>query len=73
MSNCARCGAALYCAQADGPAPSGAPCWCMALPAVLPVPAAASPSAGPAAAGCWCPACLQLALAGPPSADRPHS
>ncbi|WP_426114188.1 cysteine-rich CWC family protein [Massilia sp. PWRC2] len=52
MSACSRCGAPFDCAMVDG---SRAPCWCMALPAALPVP-------GPLAA-CWCPACLYQHMA----------
>ncbi len=33
-----------------------APCWCTALPALLPVPQAG-------AAGCWCPDCLRAEIA----------
>ncbi len=32
---------------------SAGPCWCTALPAVVPLPAPGS------ASGCWCPACLR--------------
>jgi len=59
MSLCTRCGADFTCGQ-QGPE-AGASCWCMALPAALPVPVTA---AGSAAAGCWCPACLQAHIAG---------
>jgi hypothetical protein len=52
MSPCTRCGATFACAMADGGA---APCWCTALPAVVPVPGE------PAA--CWCPACLRQHIA----------
>lgn len=53
MSLCARCGATFSCAMAD---PSdGQPCWCTALPPVVPVP---TPGADPNAS-CLCPACLR--------------
>lgn len=53
MSTCARCGATFSCAMAD---PSdGQPCWCTALPPVMPVP---TPGAD-ANASCLCPACLR--------------
>ena len=55
MSTCTRCGATFSCAMAD---PSdGQPCWCTALPPVVPVPGA------DAAAGCWCPECLRKHIA----------
>jgi hypothetical protein len=59
MSICTRCGAPFGCAMADG---STEPCWCTALPPVVPVPAArdAARDAGP---GCWCPACLRQHIA----------
>jgi hypothetical protein len=40
--------------MADG---GDAPCWCVALPAAVPVPATDQ------AAACWCPACLQQHIA----------
>jgi len=46
-ARCARCGVAMICM------PEG-DCWCMALPAALPVPEAP--------AGCFCPRCLEAAL-----------
>lgn len=55
MSQCVRCQAEFSCAMVDG-APDGAPCWCTALPAMLPVPEAG-------AAGCYCPQCLQQVIA----------
>lgn len=48
MSTCSRCGAAFGCAMVDG---SDGPCWCTALPAVVPVPGVD--------ASCWCAACLK--------------
>ncbi|WP_374363481.1 hypothetical protein [Pseudoduganella danionis] len=70
MSLCTRCGAEFHCAMADGagrtsdaaPVQNGssavaeAPCWCTALPMLLPVPLAG-------AAGCWCPDCLRAEIA----------
>ncbi|MCS0609863.1 cysteine-rich CWC family protein [Massilia solisilvae] len=53
MSICTRCGAPFGCAMADGGAE---PCWCTALPAIVPVP--------DVPAGCWCPACLERHVAG---------
>ena len=53
MSICLRCGVAFSCAllgEQDGP------CWCTALPAVLPVPASDG------AASCFCPGCLKMAI-----------
>ncbi len=67
MSTCTRCGAAFSCAMADG-ANADVPCWCTALPAVVPVPGA------PAA--CWCPACLKqhiAALEQPETQSRPKN
>jgi hypothetical protein len=52
MSKCTRCGAEFGCAMADG---GDAPCWCTALPQVVPVPGAP--------AGCWCQACLKAHIA----------
>lgn len=52
MSTCARCSAPFGCAMADG---SDAPCWCTALPAVVPVPGLD--------ASCWCPQCLKQHIA----------
>jgi hypothetical protein len=52
MSLCTRCGAAFGCAMADG---LDAPCWCTALPPIVPVPGLD--------AGCWCPACLRAHIA----------
>jgi hypothetical protein len=37
---------------------AGAPCWCTALPAAVPVP-----SGGAISAACWCPACLAREIA----------
>ena len=56
MSICNRCGAQFSCAMADGAA-SDQPCWCVALPAVMPVPG------GEAGQSCWCPACLGEVIA----------
>jgi hypothetical protein len=53
MSTCTRCGATFSCAMADG-GPADQPCWCTALPPVVPVPGTDT-----AGAGCWCPACLR--------------
>jgi hypothetical protein len=53
MSICTRCGAPFSCGMADG---AGDACWCMRLPALVPVPVAPATAAN--AAGCWCPACL---------------
>ncbi len=53
MSTCRRCGASFSCAMADGGAPDQ-PCWCTALPPIVPLPDGADP-----AADCWCPACLR--------------
>ncbi|MFC0251597.1 cysteine-rich CWC family protein [Massilia consociata] len=50
MSVCTRCGASFGCAMRDG---NPEPCWCTALPPVVPVPVPQE------AAGCWCPACLR--------------
>ncbi|WP_348946281.1 cysteine-rich CWC family protein [Chitinibacter sp. FCG-7] len=59
---CASCGAAFHCGADD----MDAPCWCMALPPVLPVPEAD--------ASCLCPTCLAARLQGsgvwPASTDR---
>jgi hypothetical protein len=49
---------------------SADPCWCVALPAAVPLP-----GAGQAAATCWCPVCLkhhiaELALRRTPAADK---
>jgi len=55
MSTCTRCGTPFTCAMADG---ADGPCWCMALPPLVAVPAAAKD-----AAGCWCPACLRQHIA----------
>jgi hypothetical protein len=65
MSACGRCGAAFGCAMADPGAAE--PCWCTALPAVVPLPQAAG-------AGCWCPACLKKHIDGqtPPAAGAAH-
>jgi hypothetical protein len=52
MSKCTRCGAEFGCAMADG---ADAPCWCTALPPVVPLPGVQ--------AGCWCPACLKAHIA----------
>lgn len=52
MSICLRCGMSFSCAmlgEMDGP------CWCVALPAAVPVPGAD--------ATCWCPGCLKLHIA----------
>jgi hypothetical protein len=49
-AKCARCGAAMACT------PEG-DCWCMAVPAVLPVPKPGEP------AGCFCRRCLDEAAA----------
>jgi len=57
LSTCTRCGAAFGCAMADGGA---GPCWCTALPPLLPVPPAAGDMPAP---GCWCPACLKQHIA----------
>ncbi len=51
MSVCSRCGAAFGCAMADG---GSEPCWCTALPPVIPVPGVE--------VGCWCPACLRAQI-----------
>ncbi|WP_082439356.1 MULTISPECIES: cysteine-rich CWC family protein [unclassified Massilia] len=56
MSTCIRCGAAFGCAMVDG---GTEPCWCTALPPVVPVPSGARAPA----AGCWCPACLRQHIA----------
>ncbi len=55
MSTCSRCGAQFSCAMAD-PDGSNAPCWCAALPTVVPVP-------GVPGAACWCPTCLRAHIA----------
>ena len=56
MSRCSRCGAAFSCAMVDAAADAAAgPCWCTALPAIVPVPGVD--------ASCWCPACLKLHIA----------
>ncbi len=52
MSTCSRCGASFDCAMADQ---LDAPCWCVALPAVVPVPGVD--------ASCWCPVCLKRHIA----------
>jgi hypothetical protein len=52
MSACARCGALFTCAMADGGAPAQ-PCWCAALPLLMPLPAEG-------AGTCYCPDCLRL-------------
>ncbi|MES2258834.1 MAG: cysteine-rich CWC family protein [Pseudomonadota bacterium] len=54
MSVCKRCGATFGCAMVDGN--DGGPCWCTALPPVVPLPAATDVT-------CWCPACLRLHIA----------
>ncbi|HEU5434796.1 MAG TPA: cysteine-rich CWC family protein [Telluria sp.] len=54
MSACSRCGAPFTCAMADGADPA-TPCWCVSLPAVVPVPALDNG----VGAACWCPACLR--------------
>jgi hypothetical protein len=59
MSICTRCGAAFACAMVDG---GGDPCWCTALPPVVPVPVARSGAEQPVP-GCWCPACLHQHIA----------
>ncbi|MGV7211038.1 cysteine-rich CWC family protein [Oxalobacteraceae bacterium A2-2] len=60
MSTCTRCGATFHCGMADAAdAANSQPCWCAALPAVLPVPDAAALSEDQPRPGCWCPACLQ--------------
>ena len=59
MSVCIRCGATFGCAMADG---LDGPCWCTALPAVVPVPGGE--------AGCWCPACLTLHIAAQESSSE---
>ena len=66
MSCCARCGATLHCARVDGALVPDAPCWCMSLPAVLPLPDQAAPDGA-----CWCPDCLRLALAAAPVVSVP--
>ncbi|HEY5800277.1 MAG TPA: cysteine-rich CWC family protein [Burkholderiaceae bacterium] len=55
MSTCARCGAGFSCGMVDA-AGSDAPCWCTALPPVLPVPS-------DAVQACYCPACLAAVIA----------
>jgi len=40
----------------------GDPCWCTALPPVVPVPVAQS-GAEQLSPGCWCPACLRQHIA----------
>jgi hypothetical protein len=40
--------------MADDGLPDHQPCWCTALPPVVPVPGTDT-----AGAGCWCPACLR--------------
>jgi hypothetical protein len=53
MSVCIACGMSFSCAmlgEQDGP------CWCTAMPAVLPVPVAGT------AASCYCPGCLKLVI-----------
>jgi hypothetical protein len=62
MSLCTRCGAAFSCAMADG---GSGPCWCTALPPVVPVPEMPVPESGQtgAAAACWCRACLEQHIA----------
>jgi hypothetical protein len=57
MSLCTRCGAIFGCAMADG---SDGPCWCTALPPMVPVPLPGAPAVD---AGCWCPACLRAHIA----------
>ncbi|MGJ7915125.1 cysteine-rich CWC family protein [Massilia sp. LXY-6] len=68
MSTCTRCGAGFGCAMVDG---SDSPCWCTALPPVVPVPVPSG--AGQPAPGCWCPACLRqhIAQQAGASPDRP--
>ncbi len=61
MSACSRCGAQFGCAMADG---LDAPCWCLAMPLVVAVPA----SDGGAA--CWCPACLKAHIAAQDQATK---
>jgi hypothetical protein len=39
------------------------PCWCTAMPAVLPVPGVD--------ASCWCPGCLKLQIAAQQSSEKP--
>jgi hypothetical protein len=61
MSICTRCGAPFGCAMADG---GTEPCWCTALPPVVPVPVPATRDAAQdAIPGCWCPACLRQHIA----------
>lgn len=60
MSTCSRCGATFGCAMADG---LDAPCWCVSLPPVVPVPGVD--------ASCWCPACLQSHIAASRAALAP--
>ena len=49
---CGRCGASFACGMEPGNGAAGsAPCWCAALPNVLPVPRDGG-------SGCVCPACL---------------
>lgn len=58
MSLCVRCGASFSCAMVDGE-DNDQPCWCTAMPPVLPVPSGATGTN----AGCYCPACLRLVIA----------
>jgi hypothetical protein len=49
-----RCGATFSCAMADDGLPDHQPCWCTALPPVVPVPGSVTEGAS-----CWCPECLR--------------
>lgn len=53
MSICSRCGASFGCAMADQ---LTAPCWCVVLAPVVPMPGVD--------ASCWCPACLMRHIDG---------
>ena len=64
MSVCSRCGVQFSCAMVDG-APGDPPCWCVAMPAGLPLPGESA-----AEATCWCPACLKNAIAEHASANN---
>ncbi len=59
MSVCSRCGSQFGCAMADG---LDAPCWCTALPPVVPVPRGEAGEID-ASASCWCPDCLRKHIA----------
>jgi hypothetical protein len=55
-SVCPQCGAQFRCGMEGG----DSECWCVSLPAFLPLPAKAD--RGPIAASCFCPLCLKARL-----------